>query len=151
MKKTFEYRLYPTRIQRRLLMRCLIDCRILYNEMLERSRDHYILTGKQLFKHDLCSMFKGRGGDHVPQATVQTLADRLEKGFKRFFRHRQLGKKAGFPRFKGPNRWHSIQLRQYGRDVSFDTDTGRLRVPKILEHGPEARAKRAGGRGRRSA
>jgi hypothetical protein len=47
---------------------------------------------------------------------------------------RELGQKVGFPRFKSANRWHSIQLRQYGpgRDVYLDPSTGRLRVPKKL-------------------
>jgi transposase len=106
--------------------------------MLEMVKVHYEETGKFLISYDLTYRFKGRGGspgsEHVPQSTVQTLADRLDKALKRFFHRRQLGRKVGFPRFKSPKRWHSIQLRQYGlgRDVYLDPDTGRLRVPKKL-------------------
>lgn len=134
MKKTFEYKLYPTRRQRELLMSCLIDSRHLYNEMLEEVRNHYEQTGQFLFKYELCYMFKGRGEDHVPATTVQTLADRLDKALRRFLRRKEIGRKIGFPRFKAPNRWHSIQLRQYGkgRDVFLDSGTKRLRVPKKL-------------------
>lgn len=32
--RTFEYRLYPNRAQRQLLMACLIEARAIYNEML---------------------------------------------------------------------------------------------------------------------
>src|SRR5438105_1057187 len=39
--RTFEYRLYPTREQARLLMSCLIESRKLYNEMLAASAEHY--------------------------------------------------------------------------------------------------------------
>lgn len=134
MYKTFEYRLYPNREQHRLLLSTLAESRRLYNEMLEMVKSHYEETGKFLSRYDLTYRFKGRGGEHVPQTTVQTLADRLDKALKRFLHRRELGQRAGFPRFKSANRWHSIQLRQYGpgRDVYLDPDTGRLRVPKKL-------------------
>src|SRR5947209_5865505 len=63
------------------------------------------------------------------------LADRLTKSLKRF-----LAAKAndipgmGFPRFKKPNRWHSIQLRQYGKDAYLHEDKKHLIVPKKLGH-----------------
>jgi putative transposase len=102
--------------------------------MLEMVKAHYEETGKFLSKYDLNMAFKGRGGECVPQTVVQTLSDRLGKALKRFFHRKELGCKVGFPRFKGANRWHSIQLRQYGsgRDAFLDPDTGRLRVPKKL-------------------
>jgi putative transposase len=132
--KTFEYRLYPTRVQRGLLLSCLAESRLLYNEMLEMVKAHYEETGTFLSRYDLTYRFKSRGGKHVPQTTVQSLADRLDKALRRFFHRKELGQKTGFPRFKSPNRWHSIQLRQYGfgRDVYLDPETGRLRVPKKL-------------------
>jgi len=36
----------------------------------------------------------------------------------------------GFPRFKKPNRWHSMQLRQYGKDSYLHEDKKHLIVPK---------------------
>src|SRR5215203_3290898 len=138
MHKAFEYRLYPNYGQHRLLLSCLAESRRLYNEMLESVKAHYEETGKFLTRHDLTYRFKGRGGspgsEHVPQTTVQTLADRLDKALKRFFHRKEDGQKVGFPRLKCPNRWHSIHLRQYGsgRDAYLDPDTGRLRVPKKL-------------------
>jgi putative transposase len=132
--KTFEYRLYPNREQHGTLLSTLAESRRLYNEMLAMVKAHYDETGRFLSRYDLTYRFKGTGGEHVPQTTVQTLADRLGKALKRFFRRKELGQRVGFPRVKGPNRWHSIQLRQYGsgRDVYLDPDTGRLRVPKKL-------------------
>src|ERR671916_3422175 len=134
MYKTFEYRLFPNRSQHALLLSCLAESRLLYNEMLETLKAHYEQSGESLGRYDLTYRFKGRGGEHVPQSTVQALADRLDKALNRFFRHRELGPKVGFPRFKSTNRWHSIRLRQYGpgRDVYLDPDTNRLRVPKKL-------------------
>ncbi len=115
-----------------MLMGCLSESRKLYNEMLAASKDHYEQTGKFLLKYDLTAQFKGRGGDHVPASTVQMLADRLDKAFKRFFASRELGGTGGFPRFKTPNRWHSIDLRQHTTDFSLASDGKHLSVPKKL-------------------
>jgi putative transposase len=58
---------------------------------------------------------------------------------------KDLGLSVGFPRFKTPNRWHSIQLRQYeiSRDVWLDENGTHLHVPakvgellKIKAHRP---------------
>lgn len=143
MIRTFEYRMYPTRRQRELLMRCLIESRHLYNEMLEQVKKHHSLTGELLFKYSLTALFKGRGGEHVPASTVQTLADRLDKALKRFLTHKEAGQSVGFPRFKGTNRWHSIQLRQYGKNHDVSLSEGRLKVPgqlgksiKVKQHRP---------------
>jgi putative transposase len=148
MLKTFEYRLYPNRRQRQSLMACLKESRRLYNAMLEQVKDYHAESGKFLSKYALTARFKRCGGEYVPATTVQTLADRLDKALRRCIARKELGQKAGFPRFKSANRWHSIHLRQYGksRDVWLD-DGGRrgprLRVPgklgktiKIQQHRP---------------
>jgi putative transposase len=133
--RTFEYRLYPNQEQSRLLLQCLIESRKLYNEMLETVKAQYAEQGTFLSKYDLTAQFKGRGGEHVPATTVQMLADRLTKSLKRFLAAKELGlPNIGFPRFKKPNRWHSIQLRQYGtsRDAWLDADNKHLHVPAKL-------------------
>lgn len=130
--RTFEYRLYPARQQAALLMACLKETRLLYNEMLERSKANYDAAGKFLFRYDLTAAFKGRGGEHVPASTVQTLADRLDKALRRFLRAKGDGRPCGFPRFKSANQWHSIQLRQHETDFSLADDGKRLKVPAKL-------------------
>ena len=117
--RTFEYRLYPHTAQSHLLMECLKETRIIYNEMLETVKAQYEERGTFPGKYDLTACFKGRGGEHVPATTVQSLADRLSKSLKRFLARKELAMKVGFPRFKKGNQWHSIQLRQYGKDVVF--------------------------------
>lgn len=107
---------------------------MLYNEMLETVKAQYEEKGTFPSKYDLTAQFKGRGGEHVPATTVQTLADRLTKSLKRFLARKELAMKVGFPRFKKGNQWHSIQLRQYGisRDVWLDEDGKHLHVPAKL-------------------
>jgi putative transposase len=133
--RTFEFRLYPNKQQARLLMGCLAESRKLYNEMLAQMKQQYEQDGMFPTKYDLTARFKGRGGEHVPATTVQMLADRLTKALKRFLAAKELGiPDVGFPRFKKPHRWHSIQLRQYGtsRDVWLDNDKKHLHVPAKL-------------------
>jgi hypothetical protein len=60
------------------------------------------------------------------------LADRVSKSLKRFLaakKHDIPG--IGFPRFKKQNRWHSIQLRQYGKDCYLHEDKKHLIVPRM--------------------
>jgi hypothetical protein len=100
--RTFEYRLYPNRAQRRQLMGCLIESRALYNEMLESLKAQYEADGTFPTKYDLTARFKGRGGEVVPASTVQTLADRLSKALKRYLQLKDLGMPVGFPASRRP-------------------------------------------------
>src|SRR5229473_2388355 len=127
--RTFEYRLYPHKEQSRRLVQCLQESRHLYNEMLEVVKAHYEDKGTFPGKYDLTARFKGRGGEHVPATIVQCLADRLSKSLKRFLARKELAMKGGFPRFKKGNQWHSIQLRQYGKDVYLHEDKKQLIIP----------------------
>jgi putative transposase len=139
--KTFEFRLYPNRKQCRQLDSVLAESRIIYNEMLAHTKQVYQETGKCAFKYSLTKVFAGRGKGNVPASTVQMLADRLDKALKRFIRRKESDQTVGFPRFKTPNRWHSIQLRQHA--IDFDVDGRFLRTPaltggriKIKRHRP---------------
>ena len=147
--RTYEYRLYPNTAQSHLLMQCLIESRHIYNEMLETVKAQYEDKGTFPGKYDLTARFKGRGAEHVPASTVQCLADRLSKALNRFLTCKELARNVGFPRFKTGNQWHSIQLRQYGKDVSLHEDQKHLMIPakmgksiKIKVHRPiEGKAK----------
>jgi len=128
--RTYAFRLYPNRDQRRRLDACLAVSRQLYNEMLECVKQHQQETGKLLGKYDLTKMFKGRSGVSVPASTVACLADRLAKALKAFLAQRPEGQ--GFPRFKSGNQWHSIHLRQWGKSDDAWIDGRYLRVPAKL-------------------
>jgi putative transposase len=133
--KTFEYRLYPNKAQVRLLRACLAESRSMSNGMLEMVKAQYEQDGTFPSKYDLEAAFKGCGEEHVPATTVQMLADRLSKSLKRFLAAKELGlPDVGFPRFKQANRWHSIQLRQYGKDCSLHEEKKHLVVPKKIGH-----------------
>jgi len=132
--RTFEYRLFVKKQQAHLLMECLKETRVIYNEMLESVKAQYEEKGTFPSKYDLETAFKGQGA-HVPATTVQMLADRLSTSLKRFLAARQQSIPAvGFPRVKQPNGWHSIQLRQYGKDAYLHEDKKHLIVPKKIGH-----------------
>ena len=97
-------------------------------------KTQYEQTGTFPSKYDLEKAFKAKW-EYVPATTVQMLADRLSKSLKRFLAAKQNNiHNVGFPRFKKPNHWHSIQLRQYGnwRDVWLDEDNKHLHVPEKI-------------------
>src|SRR5437588_11575999 len=130
--RTFEYRLFVKKEQSRKLMACLAESRTMYNGMLDTVKAQYEQDGTFPRKYDLEAAFKGEG-EHVPATTVQMLADRLTKSLKRFLAAKKHGiPDVGFPRFKTPNRWHSIQLRQYGKDCYLHEDKKHLIVPAKL-------------------
>ncbi len=134
--RMFEYRLYPNKEQSHLLMGCLIESRKLYNEMRAELVAKYEQDATFPSKYDLTAQFKGRGGKHVPASSVQMLAGRLTKALKRFLAAKELGlPNVGFPRFKKPNRWHSIQLRQYGKDVYLDASNGNSAAARRAPNG----------------
>ncbi len=127
--RTFEYRLFVNKGQHAKLLACLAESRRIYNEMRAIAKQEYEEAGTVPNKYELETQFKGQGKEHVPATTIQMLADRLTKALKRFLAMKELGEKSGFPRFKKPNRWHSIQLRQYGKDVYLHEDKKHLIVP----------------------
>ena len=114
-----------------------MESRHIYNGMLAMIKQQY--EEKRTFpsKYDLEKAFQGQG-EHIPATTVQMLADRLTKSLKRFLAAKENNiPDVGFPRFKKPNKWHSIQLRQYGdaknrRDVMLHPDGKHLYIPKKL-------------------
>ena len=51
-RKTFKYRLSPTRSQERALLQTLTRCRELYNAALEERRDAYRMAGISIRCYD---------------------------------------------------------------------------------------------------
>ena len=135
--KTFEYRLYPTKIQQEHLHHCLTETRHAYNAMLEYAKEHYAQSQTFPNRYDLNKVFAGTAGEYTPATTLQTVSDRLDKALKFFVNHRHERQpdgspRIGFPRFKQPNQWHSFQLRQYGVGRDVHVDGRHLSVPRKL-------------------
>ena len=119
--KTFEYRMRPNRGQAQRLMAVLIASRKLYNTGLEELIATYEDTGKQLHLYEQDKKHGKAEHPDLPAVVVDTTLKRLHRAFAHFFRGRSAGRRVGFPRFKGRNRWDTVQLRdaQHGLKGSY--------------------------------
>lgn len=136
MHKTFKYRIYPTGKQTTAIDETLETHRRIYNNALNQRK-----TGYEQFKESITyadqsvSYKQARETNEYYQKTnfssVQRTLRRLDKAFKGFFRRVKAGDKPGYPRFKGKNRWKSVEF-TYG-DGSKIRDNRKLYIQNIGE------------------
>jgi putative transposase len=134
LRKAYRFRIYPSKEQRRILERTLQTCCILYNNLLAERRDSYRKTGCSpgYYEQKRSLVLRKLGNSYVRQVHSQVLQDvalRLQRTFDNFFKKTKKGEKAGYPRFKGWNRYNSFTYPQYGNGVVLKD--GRLALSKI--------------------
>ncbi len=119
VRKSFQFRLRPTKKQARALQAQLDECRWLYNALLEQRKLAHEELDLSLSKYQQ-SMFLPLLKEERPalfevhSQVLQNVADRLDKAFEAFFRRCQAGEKPGFPRFRGMHRYNSFCYPQSG-------------------------------------
>lgn len=123
--KTYKFRLYPTKEQMNTINETTHLCRRLYNALLEQrifaykhrgtSIDYYTQKKELPLLKKECPEYKS-----VHSQVLQDVVKRLDKAYQGFFRRLKNGEKAGFPRFKGANRYSSFTYTQSGFDLSDD-------------------------------
>ena len=123
MRKSFKFRLYPTRAQEQKMFFTLNRCRELYNAALSERRDSYKYTGKGVSyydqKKDLPEIKELREEyNDIHSQVLQDVMLRLDKAMKSFFRRVKNGATSGFPRFQGRNRYDSFTYPQGGYTLS---------------------------------
>src|ERR1700741_813411 len=129
-RKTFQFRLYPNRQQREKLTATLEVCRELYNAGLqERIEAWKRRTPVRVFDQinqlpDIKAVRPDVAG--VFSQVLQDTLRRLDKTYQAFFGRVKRGQKAGFPLFKGRNRYDSFTYPQSGFELK-----GRLQLSKI--------------------
>ena len=138
MLKSFKYRLRPTKKQEKILTAHSEECRLLYNQLLcvrvqAWQQKHQSLSCYDQIK-TMPLMKKQRPEfTQVYSQVLQQVAVRVDLAFKAFFRRvkerAKTGEKAGFPRYKGQNRYDSITYPQFSNGCRLD-DKG-LRLSKI--------------------
>jgi putative transposase len=124
-RKTFKEKLRPTPTQERALEEVLWRCRALYNAALEQRITAWQRCRVSVSRYDQEAELKDLRADFSDYAAIhshilQDVLARLEKTYQAFFRRVQQGEKAGFPRFKGINRYHSFTFKEYGNGVILD-------------------------------
>ena len=134
MLKAFQYKLYPSKAQERKLVATRETCRRWYNDLLAERKaayeEHKETIGKyeqlrRVKEHKASNPWAAEVHSHVLQVVV---AD-VDKAFQSFFRRVKAGEKAGYPRFRGRNRFASFGFKEYGN--GFKIDGRRLRVSGI--------------------
>lgn len=134
MRKTYKFRIYPNGEQGKILERTLQTCRILYNNLLAERRDTYKKTGRSpSYYKQKGSLIERKLNDpcmrQVHSQVLQDVALRLQQTFNNFFERTKKGEKAGYPRFKGWNRYDSFTYPQYENGAILKH--GRLALSKI--------------------
>ncbi len=137
VRKSFQFRLHPTKAQAKLLQSQLDESRWLYNELLSQRKIAYEELGVSLSKYQQLMFLPMLKEERPALKTVhsqvlQNIVDRLDKSFQAFFRRCKAGEKAGFPRFRGAYRYDSFCYPQSGftllsKEISL-SKLGRIRV-----------------------
>jgi putative transposase len=134
IRKTFRFRLYPTKAQVAGLESQLSEACRLYNAALQERRDAWHINRKSLNYYDQANQLKEiRANGDLALANFSACQDvlrRVDKTFKAFFARVRRGVKAGFPRFKSQSRFDSFTFPSYG-DGCRMLDSGKLRLQGI--------------------
>lgn len=126
MLKAYRYKLNPNYKQKVLLLQTLDTCRELYNMCLEQKQ--YQRIGR--FEQDKqLTVLKAGFPEYsnVYSEVLQNVIKKVDRSFQAFFRRVKNGEKAGYPRFKGRNRYDSFQFNNKG----FSLDGTYLKVSKL--------------------
>jgi putative transposase len=124
-RKTFKEKLRPTPAQERALEDVVWRCRELYNTALEQRVTAYQRRRVSMSRYEQEAELRALRAEFSEDAAIhshilQDVLARLDKTCQAFFRRLQRGEKAGFPRFKGRQRYHSFTFKEYGNGARLD-------------------------------
>ncbi len=131
--KSFKFRISkPSKIVQERLEQTLYHCRQLYNGALQERIGAYKINQISLNYYDQANQLsdiKETNPEYkdIHSQVLQDILKRLDKTFKAFFSRVKKGVKAGFPRFKGQNRFDSFCYPQSG----FSLTGNKLTLSKI--------------------
>jgi len=124
--KTYQYRIYPTKKQIRILNEWLALCCEIYNAALDERTSACRMAGVSLsYEHQsaelpACKQVRPELND-VPSQVLQDVVKRVDRAFDNFFRRVEAGQTPGYPRFKSRFRYDSLTFKQYGNSFHFLT------------------------------
>jgi putative transposase len=118
MRKSFKYRLYPSKAHVEALTGQLRGACNLYNQSLEERITAWKNEGKSLNYYDQANRLKQLRADGLVGVSnfscCQDVLRRLNKTFSAFFSRIKKGQKPGFPRFKPNQRYDTLTFPSYG-------------------------------------
>ena len=145
MRKTFQFRIYPTKNQEVALNRTLSTCRHLYNDSLEeRKRQSELNEVERTFGltpwgkpewlnyYDQANSLSGSKTyfqKDVFSQVLQNVLKRVDRSFKNFFNG------FGYPRFQGRDRYNSFTYPQSGFSIKQEKlNLSKIGNIKIVQH-----------------
>ena len=138
MKKTYEYRAYPTFKQVQTLTVWLEVLRNLYNQALAWRKAAYQETGESISWVTQANALPELKQESAQFASLhsdvlQDTLRRLDKAYQSFFRRVKAGDEPGFPRFKGEGRYRSMTFSHLSKKLirNIRKRMARIVVPKI--------------------
>ena len=130
MRKTFQYRIFPTRKQTIILLHVLSLCRKLYNDTLHDRKVAYEDCHNGLSYYDQAAWLKYVDYQGVYAHILQNVLRRTDTSFQNFFRRVKNGEKPGYPRFQGRHRYNSFTYPDaYG--TGYKIEDNKLHLSKI--------------------
>ena len=142
MRKTFKYRLYPTKLQTSKMNNILEQTRWVYNETLALRKNAWESEKKSISLYasqkELTSwIFNKPELKAVQSQVLQNVQVRVDLAFKAFWSRCKAGENPGFPRFKGKGWYHSITYPQSGFRLHPDgVYLSKIDRVKIILHRP---------------
>jgi putative transposase len=123
--RVFKYRLYPSKAQRRNLLRVLNSARHLYNMALAERRYAWEFERRRVSLKDLEALAKHYRavmpyGQQLFSQTAQSVVKQADATFQAFFQRMRAGQVPGFPRFKAATQFHSFLFKQFGTGAILD-------------------------------
>ena len=135
LKRSYKYRLFPTKNQKHKLQGTLDLCRDLYNSALQERVEAYkknkVSLGYIDQQNELPILRKELPEYKLVYAQVlQDVLKRLDLNFKSFFRRVKKHGKPGFPRYRGYDRYDSFTYPQNANNA-FGIKDSKLHLAKI--------------------
>ena len=135
MRRSYKYRIYPTKTQLRILEMTLEGCRYIYNETLALRKEAWEKDEESISYYDCYIYLKiwKEYKEELYDINAQVLNNvqmRVDLAFKSFFRRCKLCEKPGYPRFKGKGRYNSFTYPK-NKGLAFFIKDYKLHLAKI--------------------
>ena len=132
MKKTYEFRIYPSDEQKVLLAKHFGHTRWVYNYALSKKIQHYKQAGKTLSRYDIQADLPKLKKDEatewlseVNSQSLQAVLIHLDTAYNKFFT-----KSGGFPKFKTRKSKQSFEI---PKNLTVNFESGYIELPKFKE------------------
>ena len=142
VRKTFKYRIYPTKSQETLLEQTLEECRWVWNETLALRKNAWDQERRAVSLYQTNAAIPAWRANReslgvVYSQVLQQVQVRVDLAFKAFFRRVKAGENPGHPRFKGAGRYDSFTYPQLGFGLSGNkVRLSKIGVVKVKLHRP---------------